>query len=91
MGEHLRGQAASPSEASSRPETAASSKRGVKRGRPKSERKKMDAELFKRLKADSSNELVVTTFSKSSLPNLRKFRLYRNLCILRLLCNKHVH
>ena len=34
-----------------------SSRRATKRGRPKSERKKLDGELFKRLKADSSAEV----------------------------------
>ena len=72
MGEHLGGQAASSSEASSHPETAASSKRGVKRGRPKSERKKMDAELFKRLKADSSDEIDRHDFQQVKFANFKK-------------------
>lgn len=72
MGEHLRGQATSSSKASPRPETAASSKRGVKRGRPKSERKKMDAELFKRLKADSSNEIDRHNFQQVKFAKFKK-------------------
>jgi len=46
---------------SSQQETAevceVSSRRAAKRGRPKSERKELDEELFKRLKADSSGEV----------------------------------
>lgn len=72
VGEHLGGQGASSSEASSRPEKAASSKRGVKRGRPKSERKQMDAELFKRLKADPSEEIQRHDFQQVKFANFKK-------------------
>ena len=71
VGEHLGGQGASLSEASSRPEKAASYKRGVKRGRPKSERKQMHAELFKRLKADPSEE-IRHDFQQVKFANFKK-------------------
>ncbi len=75
VGEHLGGQGANLSEASSRPENtekAASSKRGVKRGRPKSERKQMDAELFKRLKADPSEEIQRHDFQQVKFAKFKK-------------------
>lgn len=47
-------------------------KRGVKRGRPKSERKQIDAELFKRLKADPSEEIQLHDFQQVKFANFKK-------------------
>ena len=49
-----------------------SSRRATKRGRPKSERKKLDGELFKRLLADSSAEVDRYDFQQIKFEKFKK-------------------